>query len=108
LSFAAPRVSQAPKPNCADEARRSRIEGTVRLEALFRSDGRVEQAIVTQGLGFGLDDEAARAAGRIQLTPGRLDDRPAPVWAGVVYRFSILESEAGIPATPVSKSRQSQ
>jgi hypothetical protein len=80
----------------------------VRLETLFGSDGQIEQAIVTQGLGFGLDDGAARAAGRIQLTPGRLDDRPAPVWAGVVYRFSILEAEPLIPATPVSKSRQSQ
>jgi TonB family protein len=108
LSFAPPRVSQAPKPNCADEARRSRIEGPVRLEALFRSDGRVEQAIVTQGLGFGLDDEAARAVRRVEFTPGRLDDRLAPVWAGVVYRFSILEAEPLIPATPVSKSRESQ
>jgi TonB family protein len=103
-SFAAPRIDHAPKPTYTAEARRNRIEGTVRLEVLFGRDGQVEQAIVTQGLGFGLDDEAARAARQIKFTPGHLDDRPVSFWAGVVYRFSILEVEPLIPATPASKT----
>jgi len=103
-SFAAPRIRYIPKPNYTDEARRSQVEGTVRLEVLFGSDGQVAQVIVTQGLGLGLDDEATRAARRIEFTPGRLDDRPVSVWAGVVYRFSALEVEPLIPTMPGNKT----
>ena len=103
-SFTAPRISHIPKPNYTAEARRNRIEGNVRLEVLFGGDGRIAQAIVTEGLGFGLDDEAARAARQIEFTPGHLDDRPVSVWAGVVYRFSVLEVEPLIPVTPRSKT----
>ena len=53
--------------------------------------------------GLGLDDEATRAARRIEFTPGRLDDRPVSVWAGLVYRFSVLEVEPLIPTMPGNK-----
>jgi TonB family protein len=99
-SVSAPRIRYIPKPKYTAEARRNRIEGTVRLEVLFGSEGQVEQVIVTQGLGFGLDAEATRAARGIEFTPGRLADRPTSVWAGVVYRFSNLEVETVLQATP--------
>jgi TonB family protein len=103
-SVAAPRIQYLPKPNYTDDARRNRIEGNVRLEVLFGSDGRVEQVIVTQGLGFGLDAEAARAARGIVFTPGRLDDRPMSVWAGVTFHFSGVEVETLIPKMPNGKT----
>jgi TonB family protein len=101
---AAPRIRYLPKPIYTEEARRNRIEGNVRLEVLFGSDGQVEQVIVTQGLGFGLDAEATRAARGIIFTPGRLDDRPMSVWAGVVYHFTGFDVETFIPTTPKGKS----
>ncbi len=99
-SIAAPRIRYIPKPRYTAEARRNRVEGAVRLEVLFGSEGQIEQVIVTQGLGFGLDAEATRAARGIEFIPGRLDDRPTSVWAGVVYRFSNLDVETVLQATP--------
>ncbi len=60
------------------------------MEILFGSDGHIQQALVVQGLGFGLDEEAARAAREIAFTPARLDKQPVSVWGGVInFRFKI-------------------
>jgi TonB family protein len=88
-SFAAPQVHTVPEPTYTVAARRNRIEGTVRMEVLFGSDGHIQQALVVQGLGFGLDEEATRAAREIAFTPGRLNEQPVSVWGVINFRFRI-------------------
>jgi TonB family protein len=83
------KVHTVPEPSYTDAARRNRIEGLIRMEVLFGSDGRVQQALVVQGLGFGLDEEAARAAHEIAFTPAQLDQQPISVWGVVNFRFQI-------------------
>jgi TonB family protein len=95
-AFAAPRVHTIPEPSYTAAARRNRIEGVVRMEVLFGSDGHIQQALVVQGLGFGLDEEATRAAQEIAFTPAQLDEQPISVWGIVNFRFRI--STEGGPA----------
>ena len=45
-----------------DEARAAHVQGTVRLAVLVTEDGSVSSSIVFVGIGYGLDDEALKAA----------------------------------------------
>ena len=49
------------------------MEGTVLLEGFVRTDGRFQLLRVSRGLGFGLDEMAAIAAGSWSFRPGTKD-----------------------------------
>jgi TonB family protein len=63
-----------PTPTYTDEARQLKIEGDVQLEVIFQADGQVQVLRVLQGLGHGLDENAARAAQQIKFTPAMTAD----------------------------------
>jgi len=92
-SFAKPQVHSVPQPEYTQEARRNRIEGTVKAQVLFGNDGHVQQTIIVQGLGFGLDEESLRAAQKISFTPGSVNDKPVSVWGGVSFRFVLIRPD---------------
>jgi len=79
-----------PAPSYTDEARELGIEGEVVLEVEFAASNDVRVLRVVRGLGHGLDEAAARAAGRIRFKPaerdGRAVDRRATVH--IVFRLS--------------------
>ena len=87
--FTPPLVHRVPQPAYTPEARRGRIEGTVKLEVLLGSDEAVRQVVVVQGLGYGLDEAAAAAAQWIEFSPGRLDGHPVSAWLRVHIRFDL-------------------
>ncbi|HZS04971.1 MAG TPA: TonB family protein [Blastocatellia bacterium] len=88
---ATPQIHYVPQAAYTEKALRNHVEGTVSLEVLFGSDGRVQQVLVARGLGFGLDEEAMRVAHNVGFTPGHLDGKPVSVWAAVVVRFNIRD-----------------
>ncbi len=92
-SYVAPQIHHVPQPKYTEQARRNRVEGVVRLQVLFGRDGRVHQCLVTQGLGFGLDEESERAARQIEFTPAQLNKHSFSSWGGVVFRYSLLERQ---------------
>ena len=100
-SFTGPQVKMVPEPNYTEAARRNRIEGLIRMEVLFGNDGHIQQALIVQGLGFGLDEEATRAAREIAFTPARVDEKPVSVWGVVNFRFKM----SGDAGTRNSESR---
>jgi hypothetical protein len=63
------------------------------LEVLFGSDGAVKHALVVRGLGFGLDEEALKAARGIEFKPGEVDGQPVSMWMGVEILFGPVEIE---------------
>ncbi|MCI0387216.1 MAG: TonB family protein [Acidobacteria bacterium] len=101
-SFVPPQIHKVPKAFYTPEARRNRIEGAVKVEVLLGSDGSIEQVIVVQGLGFGLDEQAIIAAKGIGFTPGRNNDKPVSVWMGVYFIF-ILASDDEIQSSDKTK-----
>lgn len=62
-------ITFKPKPDYTDEGRKQKVSGEVRLEVLFRSDGQVHVVRVLQGLGYGLDEQAVKAAEQIKFKP---------------------------------------
>jgi TonB family protein len=62
-----------PVPSYTTEARQRKIEGDVELEVEFSATGQVHVLRVVQGLGYGLDEAAVRAAEKIRFAPARRD-----------------------------------
>ena len=78
-------VPQVPYPA---EARRQGIEGTVRLAVTIGPDGRVIEAKVVQGLGFGLDEAARRALLAARFKPAIGSDGK-PMTHTIPYRYTF-------------------
>jgi TonB family protein len=69
-------VLHKPVPEYTDEARARRIEGEVTLDVEFTATGQVRVLRVVQGLGYGLDEMARRAAEQIRFTPAMSGGKP--------------------------------
>jgi TonB family protein len=60
-----------PRPDYTDEARKAKIEGEVLVRVLFTASGEVRVLEVTRGLGYGLNENAIRAAQQIRFKPAQ-------------------------------------
>ena len=83
-------ITFKPKPDYTDEGRKQKISGEVRLEVLFRSDGQVHVIRVVQGLGYGLDEEAVKAAEQIKFKPALHEGQPIDSTAQVHIIFELI------------------
>ena len=84
------RVLSKPEPSYTEEARRTGVEGTVILRAIFSSDGEVKDLRVSQALPFGLTTAAIQAARRIKFTPAMKDGRPVSMYIQLEYNFHLF------------------
>jgi protein TonB len=80
-----------PNPVYSAEGREHKIEGDVVLEVIFLASGQVRVTRVSSGLGFGMDDEAIRAAQRIRFTPAMSDGKPVDVPARIRIEFRLVK-----------------
>jgi len=86
-----PVLVKSVKPNYTREAMQQRIEGTVLLDTVVRSDGSVGDVTVAESLDsvYGLDDEAVKAVRQYQFKPGMKDGKPVAVRVQIAVRFSL-------------------
>jgi TonB family protein len=79
-----------PTPAYTQEARQRKVEGEVRLEVEFTAAGQVRVLRIVQGLGYGLDEAAVRAAEQIRFAPARRDGQPVDSQGrlSIVFRLS--------------------
>jgi TonB family protein len=85
-----PAVQQRVEPQYTDEARRSRLSGTVVLQAVVRSDGTVDVLRVVRGLPLGLTDSAIQAIKQWQFRPGQnKDGQNADIALNIEVNFNI-------------------
>jgi len=78
-----------PRPDYTDEARKMRIEGEVLLRVLFASTGTTRVLEVTRGLGYGLNENAIRAAEQIRFKPAQRAGQPVDSTAIVHIVFQL-------------------
>lgn len=78
-----------PKPDYTDAGRQLRIDGEVRLEVLFSTNGQVHVIKVLQGLGYGLDEQAVKAAEKIKFKPALHEGQPVDSTAVVHIIFEL-------------------
>lgn len=86
-----PVVLADPKPGYTEDARRSRTEGIVLIQAVIRKDGSVDSFKVLRGLGHGLDESAIQTiASRWRFRPGTLNGVPVDVLASIEVSFRLF------------------
>jgi TonB family protein len=64
-------VLSKPRPDYTDEARKLHVEGEVLVRVMFSSSGQARVLEVLKGLGYGLDENAIRAAEQIHFKPAQ-------------------------------------
>ncbi len=78
-----------PRPGYTEAARRERVEGDVVLEVLFNASGSLRVLRVMHGLGYGLEQNASDAAGKIRFRPAREDGHAVDTVAMVRISFQL-------------------
>jgi TonB family protein len=86
-----PRVVTEVKPQYTPEALKARIQGSLILNAVVRTDGMPSDVKVTQSLDteYGLDNQAVAALNEWRFEPGQKDGKPVPVRIEVEVRFTL-------------------
>lgn len=94
-----PAVVHRVAPIVPEEARRAGIGGTVTVQALVDTLGRVADARVVRSIPM-LDRAALEAVRQWRFRPGRSNDRPAAVWVAIPIRFDLPAPTGDLPAEP--------
>jgi periplasmic protein TonB len=80
-----------PYPIYTDEARQTKVQGTVTLRVLVGSDGRASEIRVMRGIGFGLDERAAQTVRGWKFKPARdASQRAVAAWITVEAVFRLF------------------
>jgi TonB family protein len=84
-----PKVISEVKPQYTPEAMQARIEGTVMMTAVVRTDGTPGDIEITTSLDteYGLDKQAVAALSKWRFEPGLKDGKPVPVRVTIEMRF---------------------
>ena len=88
-SVTLPKVISEVKPQYTPEAMQAKIEGTVMMTAVVRTDGTPGDIEITKSLDteHGLDKQAVAALSQWRFEPGLKDGKPVPVRVTVEMRF---------------------
>lgn len=89
--YGIPQCLYCPRADYSDEAMKVKIQGVVELLAVVTADGRVTDVQVVKGLGYGLDENAAKAAKTWRLRPALgPDGKPAAVREIIEMTFQLF------------------
>ena len=87
-----PRFRENIQPIYPDLARRMGIAGTVVLEVSIDEEGKVMDAVVKQGLGYGCDESALESVRKARFYPARADDgQPVAVKVQIPFHFRLVD-----------------
>jgi len=78
-----------PEAEYTESARENKVEGSVILSLVLRSNGEVSDIAVLKGLPHGLNEKAMEAARNIKFEPAIKDGRPVSVYLRVEYVFTL-------------------
>lgn len=87
----APKVIKSGKPTYTSEVGRALIrgiKGVIVLQVDVRPDGTVGTVALVKGLGFGLDENAAKEVKQWLFAPGEKDGKPVTVRIEVTVPFN--------------------
>jgi TonB family protein len=84
-----PRITYKEKATYTPEARANEVQGTVVLNAIFSTEGRVTNIQVMRGLPHGLTQQAIAAAQKIRFEPAMKDGMPVSVRGNLEYTFNL-------------------
>jgi TonB family protein len=83
------KIISKPRAIYTDKARSSGVSGIIRLAVGFSADGKVKHILIIKPLGYGLDEQAVRAAREIKFEPAIKDGKPISKVKFIEYSFMI-------------------
>jgi len=84
-----PKAIHFAEPEYSNEARRKKIQGIVMLSLLVTAEGEPTDIRVEKSLGYGLDEEALKAAARYRFQPAMRDGSPIPKRIMIEMNFRL-------------------
>jgi TonB family protein len=84
-----PRVIKSPDPKYSKEARKKNIEGITVLWLIVGADGLPRDIRVVRSVGYGLDEEAIKAAKKWRFKPSTMDGKPVPMQINIDVAFHL-------------------
>jgi TonB family protein len=84
-----PRVTKQVHPEYTAEAMAARIQGTVTVEAVVLSSGKVGEVEVVVPLDPGLDQQSVTATKQWEFEPGRKDGKAVAVRVSIEHTFRL-------------------
>lgn len=84
-----PVVAHKTEPAYTEDARKAKVEGTVTLRADIGIDGKAHAIHVIEGLGYGLNESAAKCLSEWRYRPGTANGVPVTVPATIEIFFTL-------------------
>jgi TonB family protein len=84
-----PVIAMQVLPEYSDEARSSRVQGSVEAVVVVLGDGKVAATEITKSLGYGLDEKAVAAVKQWRFRPALKEGNPVPVYLAVSFGFNL-------------------
>jgi periplasmic protein TonB len=92
MTKATPAYRENPRPEYPRIAKRRGYEGTVVLEVLVNSGGKVDELRILESSGYGILDRSALKSVRDWVfEPGSVGDRKVAMWVRVPVRFELKQ-----------------
>jgi protein TonB len=87
----APVLIKEVKPSYTGDAIRRKVQGTVEVSAVVKTDGTVGEVRVTKSLDTDLDEQAVIATKQWKFKPGTKDDQPVNVQVTIELTFTLRD-----------------
>ena len=88
-TYARPILKNLPRPLYSSLAREKHVQGIVHLAVLVNEQGMPDSALIFKGVGYGLDEEAIKAARKMRFSPATRNGEPVKYWLTVMIEFNI-------------------
>jgi len=85
-----PKLLLKIEPSYSEEARSTKLQGTVLVKVIIDVDGIAKNAQILRGVGMGLDEKAVEAISHWRFQPGQLGGAPIPVEAQIEVNFRLM------------------
>ncbi|MGH9821046.1 MAG: TonB family protein, partial [Pyrinomonadaceae bacterium] len=83
------KILSKPRASYTDLARSANVQGSIRLAVMLGANSKVEHVLILKRLGFGLDEQALKAAMQIRFEPKMKDGKAISTVAIFEYGFNI-------------------
>jgi TonB family protein len=89
-SVSAPVPTYKPEPKYSDQARRAKLQGTLKLMVTIDREGNVSDTMDIEPLGLGLDARGLETVRTWKFQPAMLEGQPVPVSVEVKIAFRFV------------------
>lgn len=88
-TYTKPILKNRPQPMYSTLARQKGVQGIVHAAVQVDEQGKPDSVLIFKGIGYGLDEEAIKAARKMEFSPGTRNGEPVKFWLTVMIEFNI-------------------